>query len=251
MKLLLVLGSDDVYNRIAWYVEAMGFELIRYRYVLKTMDNIDEVDPTAIIMSARDFPLHWKVFLQFVRGERSKEVCPVIILKGDNFPLEEASKAFYLGVNGLVAESLDSPLEIDRLQSLLSNAIPLDKQYRLRRYYEEAWNRFGLVLLHPLTRILITGSVKGISHEGVSFYPHCDALMKGITVHTELPECSLRVGDAKLSPVCKLLYPGRIVILEFLSFPPKEQAILDAYLQGITYPITRMNEEQDDTTSEK
>jgi hypothetical protein len=76
------------------YVKPLGFELIRYHHVLKAMDNIDETDPSGIIISARDFPRHWKTMVQFVRSERPKDACPIIILKGENFPLEETSKAF-------------------------------------------------------------------------------------------------------------------------------------------------------------
>jgi hypothetical protein len=68
MKLLLVLGSDETGNLISSYVEPLGFNLIRYRHVIKAMDNVDEIDPTGIIISARDFPRHWKVLVQIGRA---------------------------------------------------------------------------------------------------------------------------------------------------------------------------------------
>ncbi|MHB9291855.1 hypothetical protein Holit_00941 [Hollandina sp. SP2] len=232
MKLLLVIGSDDTFDRVSYYTASMGFDLIRYRYVLKSMDNLDEVDPQGIIISAQDFPWHWKVLLQFVRSERTKEACPIIILKGIQFPLEAASKALYLGVNGLVMEDLDDPREIKRLQDLLRGGIPAQEQYRVRRYFEDLWNRFGFVISNPVNKLLITGSVTSISADGISFYPDYMVSMKDIPVNMKLSGCSLRVGAAILSPVCKLIHPGRVVILEFLSFPDNEQAVLEAYLQG-------------------
>ncbi|MDR1301581.1 MAG: PilZ domain-containing protein [Treponema sp.] len=232
MKLLLVIGSDDTFDRVSYYTKAMGFDLIRYRYVLKSMDNLEEVEPQGIIISAQDFPWHWKVLLQFVRSEWSKEQCPIIILKGSQFPLEAASKAFYLGVNGLVMEALDDPLEIKRLQGILRESIPAQEQYRVRRYFEDSWNRFGLVISHPFTQVLITGRVISISACGISFYPDYLTSMKDIPVNMELPGCSLRAGKQVLSPVCKLIHPGRVAILEFRSFQGNEQALLEAYLQG-------------------
>ena len=68
MKLLLVLSSDETYNHISHFVKPLGFELIRYNHILKAMDNIDEIEPAAIIISARDFPRHWKIMVQFVRN---------------------------------------------------------------------------------------------------------------------------------------------------------------------------------------
>ncbi|MDR2393306.1 MAG: PilZ domain-containing protein [Treponema sp.] len=237
MKLLLVIGSDDTFDRVSYYTTAMGFDLIRYRYILKSMDNLDAVDPQGIIISAHDFPWHWKVLLQFVRSERTKEDCPIIILKGIQFPLEAAAKAFYLGANGLVMETLDDPREIKRLQDLLRGSIPVQEQYRVRRYFEDPWNRFGFVLSHPMNKLLITGRVTCISVAGISFYPDCMVSMKDIGVNRELPDCSLRAGKSVLSPVCKLIYPGRVLILEFLSFPDNEKAMLEAYLQGRAPPI--------------
>src|SRR5215510_14896558 len=100
MKLLLVLGSDSTYNHISLCVRPLGFELIRYYHVLKPMDNIDEIDPHGFIISAVDFPRHWKSMVQFIRNERPKETCPIIILKGNNFPVDDISKASFLGVSG-------------------------------------------------------------------------------------------------------------------------------------------------------
>jgi hypothetical protein len=233
MKLLLVLGSDESYELISTYVKPLGFDLIRYRHVLKAMDNVDEIDPAAIIISARDFPRHWKILIQFVRSWRSKEDCPIIILKGKNFPIEETSKAFFLGVSGIVEESLEDPLELDRLQSILSRYIPVDEKRKSHRFHAEAWNRLGFMISNPVDQIIIPGEVKTISNTGLSFSPTNSSMMKDITLDMEISECSLRAGDAILSPVCKLVRTGRIVSLEFVSFPEEEQKILEDYLEDL------------------
>jgi hypothetical protein len=231
MKLLLILGSDESHDLISLYVKPLGFELIRYRHVLKAMDNVDEIDPAAIVISARDFPRHWKILVQFVRSQRNKEVCPIIILKGENFPLEETSKAFFLGVSGIVSETLEDPEEIDRLQGILSRYIPLEEKRKTRRYQPGEWNRFGLVFLNPLGKTLIPGEVKTISAAGLSFLPANPALISDIPLNTDLPEASLRAGETILSPVCRLIRTGRVISLEFVSFPGKEQEILEKYLE--------------------
>jgi hypothetical protein len=233
MKLLLVLGSDESYDFISLYVKPLGFDLIRYRHVLKAMDNIDEADPAAIIVSARDFPRHWKILVQFVRYERSKETCPIIILKGDNFPLEETSRAFFLGVSGIVSESFEDPGEIDRLKSILSRYIPVDERRKSHRYYAEEWNRFGLLISNPADGAIIWGEVKTISSTGLSFSPAYSMMMKDITLNMELDGCSLRAGDAIFSPVCRLVRTGRIVSLEFVSFPGNEKERFDNYLENL------------------
>jgi hypothetical protein len=242
MKLLLVLDGDDTYDLISLYVKPLGFELIRYRHPLKAMDNIDEVDPAAIILSARDFPRHWKALVQFVRGERTKEACPIILLKGENLLLEETSKAFFLGVNGIVEEALDTASEIDRLQSILGRYVPIEEKRKSRRYHAEGWNRFGFLISSPKDGVIITGEVKTISGTGLSFYPDHLSLMNAIVLNQELSECSLRAGDAILSPVCRLVRTGRILSFEFVSFPEDEQAALEIYLEGL--PLQELRSKQ-------
>jgi hypothetical protein len=241
MKLLLVVGSDNTYDLISLYIKPLGFELIRYRHVIKAMDNVDEVDPAGIIISANDFPRHWKAMVQFVRAERPKEACPVIILKGQDFPLEESSQAFFIGVSGLVDETLNTT-DLERLQTIISRYIPVEDRRRAKRFFVEDRKNFGFLTSNPPDKALIPGDIKTISFTGFSFLPVYSALMKDISLFMELPDCSLRVGDRILSPVCRLVRTGRIVAMEFVSFPPGEQEYLKKYLDE--FPAARLREKR-------
>ena len=229
MKLLLVLGSDDNYDTISQSINSLGFELIRYRHVLKAMDNIDEIDPEAIMISARDFPRHWKILVQFVRNERPKETCPIIILKGGNFSAEETSKAFYLGVNGIVADMLVQE-DIDRLKNIFGRSVPSKQE---QQFFVEPWHRVGLLMADLSDSSFIIGDVKTISANGLSFSSEQPLPPNAVTLNKELKECSLRVGDAILSPVCRITGVEKDIPLEFVSFPDDEQHTLTRYLEEI------------------
>jgi len=226
MKLLLVLGSDDHYDAFAQNVVSLGFEVIRYRHVLKAMDNIDEIDPASIVISARDFPRHWKTLVQFVRHERSKETCPVIILRGESFSAEETSKAFFLGVNGVISDALDREEEIYRLKTILGSLSPKQTS----RFYVEPWNRISLLIAGIAGESLVIGDVKTISANGLSFVPESPQI-KTVQLDQNLNECSLRAGDSILSPVCRVTDTEKNISLEFVSFPGDEQNTLDRYLE--------------------
>jgi len=233
MKLLLVLGADETYTNISLYVKPLGFELIRYNHIHKAMDNIDEIDPNAIVISARDFPRTWKTMVQFVRSERAKDICPIIILKGDKFPVEESSKASYLGVSGIVDEALDNSTEISRLQGILGRYLPVDEKRKGRRFQAENWQRFSFVFARPSDKALITGNVTTISTGGLSFLPQNPSMMVDIGLNTILAECSLRTGDTILSPVCRVARTGKSISLEFKSFPAGEEEILNKYVESL------------------
>jgi hypothetical protein len=241
MKLLLVVGSDDTYDLISLYIKPLGFELIRYRHVIKAMDNVDEVDPTGIIISANDFPRHWKAMVQFVRAERPKEACPIIVLKGQDFPLEESSQAFFVGVSGLVDETLNTT-DLERLQTIISRYIPVEDRRKARRFFVEDRKSFGFLVANPVDKTLIPGDIKTISFTGFSFLPVYSVMMKDFTLFMEIPEGSLRVGDRILSPICRLVRTGRIVAMEFVSFPPEEWEFLKKYLEE--FPVARLREKR-------
>ncbi|HCC37799.1 MAG TPA: pilus assembly protein PilZ [Treponema sp.] len=243
MKLLLILASDESFAGIVQCVRPLGFELIRYRQMIKAMDNIDEINPHAIIVSARDFPRHWKILTQFVRGRRSKEECPIIILKDEHFSLEETSKALFLGVSGLVNEVLSDLKERDRLQNILGRYTAADEKRRSGRVRVEPWQRFGFLFSNPTDGVIVNGDIKTISSGGLSFSPSSALLIHDITLGTELHECSLRAGDNILSPVCKINRAGRIISLEFISFSAGEQSTLDSYLEAL--PLLELKVKQE------
>jgi len=232
MKLLLVLGSDETFNLFSFHLTPMGFDLIRYFNVLKAMDNIDETDPRGVVISARDYPRHWKTMVQFIRAERPKNTCPIIILVGEGFSVDERTKAHYLGVSGIVSEDFSNLSEIIRVQEILCRYLPADEKRRSRRYYVQPWQHLNFVFSIPEEKSLIIGEVKTISSGGLSFLPEHSSFLRKVHLHDEFSHCSLRVGEAILSPVCRLVRTGRIISFEFISFPQKEQQVLDDYLLG-------------------
>jgi hypothetical protein len=242
MKLLLVLGSDTTFDNVSLFLKPLGFDMIRYRNVQKAMDNIDEIDPVGIIISAKDFPRHWKSMVSFVRYDRPKHDCPIVILKGDAFPEEEINKAMSLEVNGLVLESLENPAETEKIQTLLARYVSVEDKRKNRRYRPEGWSRFSFVFSHPQDEKIITGTVNTVSSTGISFEPDHPALADKLKVDTELVNCSLRTGDHILSPACVIRHTGKILAMEFLSFPEQEKETLDIYLENL--PLEELKAKQ-------
>lgn len=232
MKLLLILGSDDYYSVICENTAALGYESIRYRHVLKAIDNIDEIDPAAVIISARDFPRHWKILVQFIRSERSKEACPIIIIKGKNFDSEETSKAFFLGANGVINGTLHNDDDVDSLKKILGRKTPVRRHVKPDHLQVEPQHRIGLLIAN-FSGSLVQADVATISSKDLSFTPHKPLPPKAVKLNKKLPECSLRTGNSILSPQCKISGAGKTISLEFVSFPEGEQQILNRYLEEI------------------
>lgn len=234
MKLLLILASEKHYEILCAYLKPLGFEIIRYKHVLKAMDNIDEIDPMGIIVSASDFPRHWKTLLQFVRSERPKETTPIIILRGDSFLLDDTEKAFYLGASGVISEDLHEPMEADRLHRILSRCVPVEERRKAKYHNLDEDDHAEFLFTHPENDRIITGLVKDISKTGLSFKPDEAGLLDDVPLPSEIPNCSLRIGREILSPVCKLVHTGKTISLEFTAFGNFEEELLNDYLERIS-----------------
>jgi hypothetical protein len=179
--------------------------------------------------------------VQFFRSERSRDECPIIILTGEGFTVEERSKASLLGVSGVVPEKLDDPVEIGRFHGIISRYLPVEEKRRSRRFHVEPFHRFGFVFARPPDGVLVTGDVRDISIGGLSFRLDNSTLIKDMRLNTELRDCSLRVGDTFLDPVCRFARTGRIISLEFLSFDEGEEITLKMYLDSLPFMLIKDN----------
>ncbi|GHV29322.1 hypothetical protein AGMMS4952_14890 [Spirochaetia bacterium] len=232
MKILLIIGSDELLSLVSENIEPLGFEVIRYQHVLKAMDSIDEIDPDAIIVNARDFPRHWKTLVQFVRSNYSKAECPVIILTGPTFSVDNASKAFYLGVNGIVSCDLSRPSELDHLQQILHRYLLLKEKRRTTRIHIEGSRDVGICAVNPVTKSLILGEVQTLSTTGLSFIPGDTAPLYHLKENIELAECSIRIGKDFITPICRVVRAGVDMSLEFIFLPEMDRIRLDNYLEA-------------------
>lgn len=223
MKLLLICEREKVKNPLISALSPYDVEVIWYRDPIKAMDNLDETDPDAAILSASDFPRHWKAFLGFLKGTFPKAI-PVLLLIDDTFDQEERLKADALGIQRVIHEGLADPQElgalVDGLQPPKKGEAggPVPKE----PYFEPGPNdRIQLLFLHPETLTLIEGKVTRIGKDTLWF----DPLKKENTFYLSPPlllkDCSLRLGDSLHTIDLELVENREQLVLRLLSIPPE------------------------------
>ena len=218
MKALLLIESDRIADIVRFYLRPLGFETVRYRNPVKTIDNLEEIEPDAIVVSGRDFPRHWKVLAQTVRATKSKDECVIVLLKGDSFPLEEAAKAVQIGVNGVVKDNLDDRREQGRFQQLLKRYMVVDE------------GRLDLMFAHPKSLSPISGKLEAVSLLGLSFVPDIPALASDLETGDLIEDCSMRVGAEIVSLSCRVAHSGRVLGLEIDMMADDDRSRLEDYL---------------------
>jgi hypothetical protein len=234
MKALVIVENNDVARLVDFVTHPLGIDIIRYNDPLKALDNLEEIRPDAIVMSAQDFPRHWKSIVVNIRASRPKGECAVILLKGDWFPFEEAAKAAHLGVNGVVRENLTDKTERSRFQQILKRYMEIDDSRLTDRQVPDELDRVDFMFSHPERFTPVPGRIETISSNGLSFLPDSPALASDLEIGTVIPDASLRIDNTIIFFACRLVRAGHVMAFSFDGMPPESRELVALYLNSRT-----------------
>lgn len=165
MKALVISDKQEIIDSLQSYLKKNNFDIIIYRWLLKALDNIEEIHPDIIFVSACEYPRHWKTLASFVKSGIGGNNIKLFLY--DPVPLseEEVKKAHELGVQALINNLSD--LELKKIGSniintgLNDNSINTndknnkeDKDDEVSFDSNEDSNKYvdyELILTHPLT----------------------------------------------------------------------------------------------------
>ncbi|MFQ3620516.1 MAG: hypothetical protein SNJ78_06175 [Spirochaetales bacterium] len=231
MKVLLICEKEITKERILSLTSSYDLELLWYRDLIKGMDNLEEIDPEFLIISASDFPRHWKVFFAFLVGTLPKRI-PVILLIDSSFEAEDRTKAQSLGIAGVVPEALSTEEDLSTLVkilgipsrvmpqvSLTSTEAQKEPLYPPKEWVPSPEDRIELLFLHPLTLTLIEGKVLRLEAEKIHFLPKDLEKTADLIPPLYLPPCSLRIGNALHTVQLELLENKEALVFRFLQKP--------------------------------
>ncbi len=148
MKALIV--SDELHHsqNIQTALERSGYDTICYRWLLKALDNVEEIQPHLVVVNAVDYPRHWKVLVQHIKCNL-REQPKVILLVPAGFEDEEAEKARILGVLGCITGT--GKRQVERLHQLLED----------RDAFPPPSGEAKILFVHPHEGVLYSGQLTG------------------------------------------------------------------------------------------
>ena len=116
MKALLVADDEKAIDNISQVLKSKCYDTIVYKWLLKALDNIEEIAPHLIVVSTLDYPRHWKTLAQYATSGFGDYAPQVILYTDENFGEEEQKKAEALHIRGsfdsVGVEGLDKLREI-------------------------------------------------------------------------------------------------------------------------------------------
>lgn len=105
MKAVIIAESESIIEEFTQYYKENGYDIIVYRWLMKAMDNIEEIDPDLIFINAEEYPRHWKVLCQYVAGLNKN---PKIVLYSSSvLNDEDKTKAKILNIDSVINSSED------------------------------------------------------------------------------------------------------------------------------------------------
>ena len=93
MKALIISDDETFYLSLEKKISELGYSTILYKWLLKALDNIDEINPDLIVLSAEDYPRHWKVLVQHIENKIKNKNLRVFLFTNKDFSKEEKKNA--------------------------------------------------------------------------------------------------------------------------------------------------------------
>lgn len=229
MKALIIADNEKVIKKIDSTIRNLGYDVIVYKWLLKALDNIEEINPHIIIISTVDYPRHWKTLVQFTETASANDFSfpKVILYTNDKFSDDEQKKASALHIIGTFKEEL---LDLDDkyigLESLISNIgiVPQKlSEENVSVEVEEKSEDFNntetssdesqrkqmicsFVFTNPVTLSLVTGIARNFNGSTLSFTPDVTSFVENLTEGTVIKCATLKIFDSEetINPIKKV-----------------------------------------------
>jgi hypothetical protein len=232
MNVLFVSRRQELANLLQYHLRPIGIEVQLRPDPSAVIAEMDAEEPPIILFDVDDFPRHWKPLALHLRAFRPRSEAVFVLLTSKELAPEEVAKATHLGINGIVTEEVTEKRGAHRLLDLLRRYKLLQDKRSFTRYLVGDTDRVGLAFIHPGTAKLVTGIVTEVSVKGLSLTPDHPERCEDLSVGTDLPRCSLRIGGRIVTADCMVMRAGRDMGLQFLSFDEGAHDALRSYIQA-------------------
>lgn len=167
MKALIISDKQDVIKLLTKRLESEGFDTIVYRWLIKALDNVEEIRPDFIILSVEEYPRHWKTLASFVQSGIGGNDVRFCLYNDELLTPEDKEKAGQLGVE-FYSELKDFTYESEQEEIAISSdevesSVPTVENIftENKQVIEEIDNNFSMILTCPETeKFLFCNSVK-------------------------------------------------------------------------------------------
>ena len=209
MKAIIICDDEELIGKVDSALASLSYDTIIYRWLLKALDNIEEIRPDIVIVSASDYPRHWKTLTQFIKSGIAGKIPDVILYAPKSFSETEKMKAQKLGIKGIFDSCDEDGMSFFRsvVNSPTGDASPDPEKADTVRSAEaasisETLSTEGLsgskigtaVFTHPKTGAFVTGTIRSLSDGSAEFTADIPSLAAEIASGDKIEELSMRTA---------------------------------------------------------
>ena len=197
MILMLVKDQTPWAADLGRHLAPYGVSVVHYRHPLKALDNLEETHPSIVLYDLQDFPRHWKILVKYLREESPKDEVIFLLVSNGPAPLEEANKALFLGVNGILQYNGDSEALARNIREVFLRYGTFEVETSDAKPLAEARNPASLPFLfrHPRRKNLVTGVLVKYDGQRATFKPDFPHEVADLSEGQDLAGGSLRIAE--------------------------------------------------------
>ena len=119
MKVLIISDNNEDVEFVDSFMKERGYDVIVYQWLIKAMDNLEEIKPDIVIVNSKEYPRRWKTLASFLQSGIGGEKVKLYLYDPEPLTSDEEEKAKALGIEGSIpaldSETMDRyfPLESD------------------------------------------------------------------------------------------------------------------------------------------
>lgn len=176
-----------------------GVGVVHYRHPLKALDNLVETKPAIVLYDLQDFPRHWKILVKYIREEFGKDEVIFLLVSTGPAPLEEANKALYLGVNGILQFNGDVDALARNIREVFLRYGTFEGLGQEPSAPTAGSGPLAFLFRHPRRKHLVTGMLVKYDGQKATFKPDFAHEVADLSEGEVLSGGSLRLADSLLS----------------------------------------------------
>lgn len=199
MKILIISDDSAFINTIDSYFQKRGHSSIIYKWLIKAMDNLEEIKPEVIIVSADEYPRHWKSLVQFMESGIAGKEHKIYLYKKEKIEGEEELKIQKLNI-AKVFDNLDSIT----LNTTFAECFPKTQQAEnIENKETTSETENSLIITNPGTHNFVYGKYTFINEKAIKFSTNDEFYLPKINEYIE--KLSYRFNNKLYSTSGKIL----------------------------------------------
>ena len=232
MKAIIICDDEELIGKVDSALASLSYDTIIYRWLLKALDNIEEIRPDIVVVSASDYPRHWKTLTQFIKSGIAGKIPDVILYAPKSFSETEKMKAQKLGIKGifdscdedgmsLFRSIVNSPTgvlspdfentEADAVQN--TEAASMSETETVAAEGLSAGKIGTAVFTHPKTGAFVTGTIRNLSDGNAEFTADIPSLTAEIASGDRIAELSMRTSGVPTYCTASVVSAGNEIII--------------------------------------